>query len=63
MKIAPPTTALLYVKLASSMFELALEYFNLKKEMNYKNMEDSGESNLSWIEVERRKNFPCEYYN
>ena len=25
--------------------------------------ENSGESTLSWMEMERRKNFPCEYYN
>ena len=49
---------------ASSMFELAIQYFQLKKELDdIKNLENSGESNLSWIENERKKNFPCEYYN
>ena len=50
--------------IASSMFELAIQYFQLKKELDdIKNLENSGESNLSWIENERKKNFPCEYYN
>ena len=49
--------------IASSMFELAIQYFQLKKELDdIKNLENSGESNLSWIENERKKNFPCEYY-
>ncbi len=45
------------------MFELAIQFFQLKKELNDKNLENSGDSNLSWIEMERKKNFPCEYYN
>ena len=50
--------------IASSMFELSIQYFQLKKELDdIKNLENSGESNLSWIENERKKNFPCEYYN
>ncbi len=49
--------------ISSSMFELAIQFFQLKKELNDKNLENSGDSNLSWIEMERRKNFPCEYYN
>ena len=50
--------------ISSSMFELAIQYFRLKKELeDIKNMENSGESNLSWLEIERKKNFPCEYYN
>ena len=50
--------------ISSSMFELAIQYFKLKKELeDIKNMENSGESNLSWLEIERKKNFPCEYYN
>ena len=49
--------------ISSSMFELAIQFFQLKKELNDKNLENRGDSNLSWIEMERRKNFPCEYYN
>ena len=49
--------------ISSSMFELAIQFFQLKKESNDKNLENSGDSNLSWIEMERKKNFPCEYYN
>ena len=49
--------------ISSSMFELAIQFFQLKKELNDKNLENSGDSNLSWIEMERKKNFPCEYYN
>ena len=50
--------------ISTSMFELAIQYFKLKKELeDIKNMENSGESNLSWLEIERKKNFPCEYYN
>ena len=53
-----------YQLIASPMFELAIQYFQLKKELDdIKNLENSGESNLSWIENERKKNFPCEYYN
>ena len=49
--------------ISSSMFELAIQFFQLKKELNDKNLENSGDSNFSWIEMERKKNFPCEYYN
>ena len=50
--------------ISSSMFELSIQFFKLKKELDeIKKMENSGESTLSWIEMERKKNFPCEYYN
>lgn len=50
--------------IASSMFELAIQYFNMKKELdNMKNIQNNENSNLTWVEIERRKNFPCEYYN
>ena len=50
--------------IASSMFELAIQYFNMKKEFdNMKNIQNNENSNLTWVEIERRKNFPCEYYN
>ena len=49
--------------ISSSMFELAIQFFQLKKELNDKNLENSGDSNLSWIEKKKKKNFPCEYYN
>ena len=49
--------------ISSSMFELAIQFFKIKKELDDKNMENSGENSLSWIEIERKKNFPCEYYN
>ena len=50
--------------ISSSMFELSIQFFQLKKELDeIKKMENSGESTLSWIEMERKKNFPCEYYN
>ena len=52
--------------ISSSMFELAIQFYNLKKEMNeIKTREENDNDNegLSWIEIERRKNFPCEYYN
>ena len=46
------------------MFELAISYFNLKKEMDKIKISDNDENKgLSWVEMERRKNFPCEYYN
>ena len=56
-------TILEHQLISSSMFELAIQFFQLKKELNDKNLENSGDSNLSWIEMERKKNFPCEYYN
>ena len=56
-------TILEHQLISSSMFELAIQFFQLKKELNDKNLENRGDSNLSWIEMERRKNFPCEYYN
>ena len=56
-------TILEHQLISSSMFELAIQFFQLKKELNDKNLENRGNSNLSWIEMERRKNFPCEYYN
>ena len=50
--------------ISSSMFELSIQFFQLKQELDdLKKIENSGESTLSWIEMERRKNFPCEYYN
>ena len=50
--------------IASSMFELAMQYFNMKKELDeIKNIQNNENSNLTWVEIERRKNFPCEYYN
>jgi chromosome segregation ATPase len=50
--------------IASSMFELAIQYFNMKKELDeMKNIQNNENSNLTWVEIERRKNFPCEYYN
>ena len=50
--------------ISSAMFELSIQFFQLKKELDeIKKMENSGESTLSWIELERKKNFPCEYYN
>ena len=49
--------------ISSSMFELAIQFFKLKKDLNdIKNIENNEDSNLSWIEMERKKNFPCEYY-
>ena len=56
-------TILEHQLISSSMFELAIQFFQLKKELNDKNLENRGDSNLSWIEMERKKNFPCEYYN
>ena len=56
-------TILEHQLISSSMLELAIQFFQLKKELNDKNLENRGDSNLSWIEMERRKNFPCEYYN
>ena len=56
-------TILEHQLISSSMFELSIQFFQLKKELNDKNLENSGDSNLSWIEMERKKNFPCEYYN
>ena len=47
--------------IASSMLELAIQYFNFKNEMNDKNKKDNENNGLSWIEIERRKNFPCDY--
>ena len=35
--------------ISSSMFELAIQFFQLKKELNDKNLENRGDSNLSWI--------------
>ena len=49
--------------IASSMFELAIQYFGLKKEMDDKIKENNENNELSWVEIERRKNFPCDYYN
>ena len=50
--------------ISSSMLELSIQFFQLKQELDeIKKMENSGESTLSWIEMERKKNFPCEYYN
>ena len=50
--------------IASSMFELAIQYFNMKKELDeMKNIQNNENNNLTWVEIERRKNFPCEYYN
>ena len=49
--------------ISSSMFELAIQFYQIKKELEHiKNLENS-DSSLSWIEMERKKNFPCEYYN
>lgn len=50
--------------IASSMFELAIQYFNMKKELDeVKNIQNNESNNLTWVEIERRKNFPCEYFN
>ena len=50
--------------ISSSMLELSIQFFQIKQELDeIKKMENSGESTLSWIEMERKKNFPCEYYN
>ncbi len=50
--------------ISSSMFELAIQFFNMKNEIKeIKSRENNNNEGLSWIEIERRKNFPCEYYN
>ena len=49
--------------ISSSMFELAIQLFSLKKEMDEIKNNEINNNGLSWIEIERRKNFPCEYYN
>ena len=49
--------------ISSSMFELAIQLFSLKKEMDEIKKNEINNNGLSWIEIERRKNFPCEYYN
>ena len=49
--------------IASSMLELAKDFFSLKKEISNINNMKSNDTNLSWVEIERKKNFPCEYYN
>ena len=57
-------TILEHQLISSSMFEMAIQFFKLKKDLNeIQNQENNSESTLSWIEIERRKNFPCEYYN
>ena len=49
--------------ISSSMFELAIQLFSLKKEMEVKKNRENNNSGLSWVEIERRKNFPCEFYD
>ena len=50
--------------ISSSIFELAIQFFNMKNEIKeIKSRENNNNEGLSWIEIERRKNFPCEYYN
>ena len=57
-------TILEHQLISSSMFEMAIQFFKLKKDFNeIQNQENNSQSSLSWIEIERRKNFPCEYYN
>ena len=57
-------TILEHQLISSSMFEMAIQFFKLKKDFNeIQNQENNSQSTLSWIEIERRKNFPCEYYN
>ena len=57
-------TILEHQLISSSMFEMAIQFFKLKKDLSeIQNQENNSESTLSWIEIERRKNFPCEYYN
>ena len=57
-------TILEHQLISSSMFEMAIQFFKLKKDFNeIQSQENNSQSTLSWIEIERRKNFPCEYYN
>ena len=43
------------------MFELAIQVFNLKKELDEAKTKKNINNNLTWIEMERKKNFPCDY--
>ena len=47
--------------ISSTMFELAIQVFNLKKEVDEAKMKKNINNNLTWIEMERKKNFPCDY--
>ena len=49
--------------ISSSMLELAIQFFSLKKEMDEIKTIENDEQNLSWVQIERKKNFPCDYYN
>lgn len=55
--------------ISSSLYELAIQFITLKEKIdssqngniNIGNNKDS--KSISWVEIERRKNFPCDYYN
>ena len=48
--------------IASSMYELAIHFMKVEAQRQLEDMEYEGD-NLSWIEIERRKNFPSDHYN
>ena len=48
--------------IASSMYELAIHFMKVEAQRQLEDMEYEGD-NLSWIEMERRKNFPSDHYS
>ena len=48
--------------ISSTIFELAIQFYNLKNKADQLKIRENNNNSLTWIEMERKKNFPCDYY-